>query len=252
MTGPDDDNDRGGGAAGPDDASAIAAEYVLGLLDPAEAAALEAILPEEPALRAEITAWQERFAGMAEDEVVPVAPPARLKGRVLDAAFGSDGEGVRTGLRLWRVVAAMGLVAALGLGAALLQQLAQAPAPERIAVPVPAPDVSHVARIAPTEGAPDFALVAAYVEETGALRISAPAGSPPTGRVLELWLIPRGGSVPVSLGLLPEAGGSVTVPAPLAAGIEGGMLAISDEPPGGSPTGAPTGTVLGTGDVLRL
>jgi len=242
------------GGAGPgaaDAASALAAEYVLGLLDPAEAAAVAAILPEEPALRAEVLAWQERLAGMAEDEVPAVAPPPRARGRVIAAALGEDGR-QRGALRFWRAVAALGVATALGLAVALVQQLARAPAPERIAVPLPAPEVTHVARLAPTEGAPDLALAASYVAATGTLRLSAPGAAPPEGRVFELWLIPRGADAPVSLGLLAEGGGSLTVPADLAAGIEGGTLAVSDEPPGGSPTGAPTGRVLGAGGVLRL
>ena len=36
------------------------------------------------------------------------------------------------------------------------------------------------------------------------------------------------------------------------ASLAGGVLAISDEPDGGSPTGLPTGAVLATGQVLPL
>jgi anti-sigma-K factor RskA len=36
------------------------------------------------------------------------------------------------------------------------------------------------------------------------------------------------------------------VPAAIAALMRGGILAVSDEPEGGSPTGAPTGDILAT------
>jgi anti-sigma-K factor RskA len=66
--------------------------------------------------------------------------------------------------------------------------------------------------------------------------------------VLELWLIAQDG-VPVSLGLLAAGGETVLVPpADLAAQLPGATLAVSAEPPGGSPTGSPT-RVLGAGPV---
>jgi anti-sigma-K factor RskA len=65
----------------------------------------------------------------------------------------------------------------------------------------------------------------------------------------ELWGI-AGGAAPRPLGLLPPDPDRTTtlrlaqLPAP------GGVLAVSLEPPGGSPTGAPTGPVLYQGKVL--
>ena len=38
----------------------------------------------------------------------------------------------------------------------------------------------------------------------------------------------------------------------LRAALEGAVLAISDEPTGGSPTGAPTGDVLALGEITPL
>jgi anti-sigma-K factor RskA len=71
--------------------------------------------------------------------------------------------------------------------------------------------------------------------------------------VLELWLI-EGDAAPVSLGVLPEAPQArVPLDRALAARIAAGaLLAISDEPEGGSPTGAPTGAVLAAGPVQEI
>jgi anti-sigma-K factor RskA len=72
-------------------------------------------------------------------------------------------------------------------------------------------------------------------------------------RVLELWSVPPEG-VPRSLGLISAQGVTVLsrerLPKTL---LEGGTdaLAVSVEPPGGSPTGVPTGPVVYAGK-LRL
>src|SRR5450631_1364900 len=66
------------------------------------------------------------------------------------------------------------------------------------------------------------------------------------GHSFELWALPQGGGAPVSLGLLPDAGQlertlSATQQDALA---HASKLAVSLEPPRGSPSGAPTGPVL--------
>jgi anti-sigma-K factor RskA len=70
-------------------------------------------------------------------------------------------------------------------------------------------------------------------------------------QVYELWALPRDGKPPVSLGLLPRQG---EIARPLtsiqsAALLAAGKLAVSIEPPGGSPTGAPTGPVVMVGVI---
>jgi anti-sigma-K factor RskA len=72
-------------------------------------------------------------------------------------------------------------------------------------------------------------------------------------RVLELWSVPaegRGG--PVSLGLISANGATVLDPKRIPAGLllqRTDLLAVSVEPPGGSPTGAPTGPVVFAGKL---
>ena len=72
-------------------------------------------------------------------------------------------------------------------------------------------------------------------------------------RSMELWLIPEGGK-PASLGLI-AAGQPVrlNVPPELLQQVgSGATLAVSLEPPGGSPTGQPTGEVIAHGNLTRL
>jgi anti-sigma-K factor RskA len=72
-------------------------------------------------------------------------------------------------------------------------------------------------------------------------------------RVPELWLIPADGK-PRALGLL-RADSAVTIVIPAALrphASANATLAVSLEPPGGSPTGAPTGPVVATGKLTNL
>ena len=70
---------------------------------------------------------------------------------------------------------------------------------------------------------------------------------------LELWVIPSGGK-PHSLGLIdPGRSVKVMVPPELRPHVTAdSVLAISVEPPGGSPTGQPTGPVIANGKLAAL
>ncbi len=67
-----------------------------------------------------------------------------------------------------------------------------------------------------------------------------PAGA---DRSLVLWVIAEGGGAPRSLGLLAAKGQVTVLPLSLAIGA-GDVLALSEEPAGGSPGAGPTGPVL--------
>ena len=70
-------------------------------------------------------------------------------------------------------------------------------------------------------------------------------------RAYELWALPGAGAAPVSLGLMPKSGRwtlQLNETQRLALS-RSKQIAISLEPPGGSPTGAPTGPVLFVADV---
>ena len=69
----------------------------------------------------------------------------------------------------------------------------------------------------------------------------------------ELWLIPADGK-PRALGLLADDRGvTIAIHTALMAHIvRDAVLAVSLEPPGGSPTGQPTGPVIATGKLTTL
>ena len=71
-------------------------------------------------------------------------------------------------------------------------------------------------------------------------------------RVLELWAVPPQGA-PRSLGLISTNGVTVIardkLPQRVLESANTSALAVSVEPPGGSPTGAPTGPVVFAGKL---
>ena len=219
-----------------DDDRITAGEYALGLLPEAEAVAFEARLAAEPALRVLYAQWAEEFALLAED-VAPVAPPSRVAGRISARLFPEPrkrGLSERFGLLGWAVAV---LAVLLFLSFDGLNFGPGAPTDPVYIADIVAEDATLV--------------VLATYDVDGTLYLEREAGAPRPGRALELWLI-AGDAAPVSLGLLPDAlRGRLSVEEGLRASLEGGVLAISDEPPGGSPTGAPTGDVLAVGQITN-
>ncbi|WP_375259591.1 anti-sigma factor domain-containing protein [Citreimonas sp.] len=220
----DDDTDLPGGR------EAAAAEYALGLLSDDEARAFEARLREDPALEAEVVAWEESFAAFT-DSVDPVAPPERVWRRIEAARFAPAGRrGFWRQLLPYAIGAVAGAVIAFVVSTAdLLQQ--QSPL--------------IFARLEPVESQLAFAVQ--IDPPTHTISVELDAGSVPDDGALQLWLIPEG-EAPISLGVMSPGGDHVVVLSDaMALQVRGGVLAVSLEPPGGSPTGAPTGPVQAAG-----
>lgn len=227
----------------PDD-NALAAEFSLGLLPPEEVAAFEARLRREPALVAVVTAWQAEFATLAETEVTPVTPPAALQGLIETRLFGDIPTSRWSPTAIWRGLALTGIASTVTLGALLVFGPVATRAPDF------APSPALVAQLAPVSGQAQF--VALFDRDVATLRVQQAAGTPAPQRAQELWLI-IGDNAPVSLGLLSADGTTViSVDDSLGAALEQAVLAVSDEPPGGSPTGAPTGDILAAGPIFSL
>lgn len=213
----------------PYDDDALAAEYVLRLLDAEAEAQFVARLRSEQALRQQVLAWEAHFVALA-DEVDEVPPPAAVKAAVM-AVVGAQKK--RSAWRRWPALAS-GLAAAAAVAGFVFFAGTR-------------PDLSPAfqAQLATEDGS--LILVAGVIPATHEIVIDRIAGDAPSGGVRELWLIAEGAAAPVSLGLLnPDGATRITVPDEIAPGVRTGTIAISLEPPGGSPTGAPTGPVLAT------
>jgi len=222
-----------------EDDIAFSAEYALGLLTPVEARAFEARMAVDPELRVQYALWAEDFASITDD-ITPVDPPKAVYDALTTRLFPEEKQSWLQKLGLIPAILG-GLVAALILLVATNQGLLNGPG---VTGPV------YSAEIAAEDQS--LLVLATYVPAEAVLRIERTAGAAREGRALQLWLI-AGENPPVSLGVLAEGEVSaVPIPETLLAALEGGVLAISDEPPGGSPTGLPTGDVLAVGPVVTL
>lgn len=226
----------------PDGGRTLAAEYVLGVLSAAERRAVEARLPSDVALANEVAFWEGRLGTLAGD-VTPVTPPPELWSRV-DAATRTPPAATRAGLwqslLFWRTFG----VASAGLAVASLAALF-------VVAQAPSPRAPLIASLDATGGVPGFV---AAVTPAGNSVMVVPASLASTDqRAMELWIIPPGGR-PHSLGLIqPGKPVQVNVPRELIPHMRSeATLAVSLEPPGGSPTGLPTGPVIANGKLTSL
>ena len=234
MTGPDTP-DR-------DDDDLLAAEYVLRLLDTSDEAIFEKRLASEPDLQDRVDAWSTRLSGM-DTEFAEETPRAVVKQALMHRLFGEDARPrpFWQRLGLWQGLSFASLLLA-GFFAWQLIQTGPVDAPGRGPL--------YVSEISAEDQS--LRLLAVYDSGSGALQINRTDGQAIPGRVLELWAIAEG-DAPVSLGVLPAGvTAAVVLPEPLRPQVAGLTLAISDEPPGGSPTGQPTGAVLAVGTVMEL
>lgn len=235
---PPDDPSRDDPAPG--DLDLHAAEYVLGLLAPVQARAVETLAAQDAAVAASIVAWQNRLSPLA-DTVEPVTPPPELWQRLSLAAGLPRGiirrsvrrpslpERIWRSVALWRTITAAAVALAAGLAFVVLRPKPTLPEPLLAALsPQGSPGAVFLVRIGPQGQATIIAVGRPNV---------------PADRTLQLWALNEGATAPVSLGLLP-GGGRIRLQVPVSAGTR---LLVSQEPTGGSPTGAPTGPVLYAG-----
>lgn len=219
-----------------------AAEYVLGVLGSAERRAAQQRLAHDQAFAAEVAFWEERL-GVLADAVAPVAPPDRAWSRIARAVRLPDPskppESLWHSLAFWRSFAiGAAALAAASVGALTFVEIA----PQRPTL---------LATLGTSSGQPVF--VTAVNGGGTSLAVMPAALLTPDPRAMQLWLIPAGDK-PHSLGLIsPAQPVRVEVPRELLARLTPDTaLAVSMEPPGGSPTGQPTGPVIASGKLARL
>lgn len=238
-----------------DDDEIRAAEYVLGTLDRGERARFAERSAREPALARLIDAWRGRLSPMA-DEIEAVSPPLHLW-HALRRRAGIDALERMTvplweRLAFWRGVGFAGLAttAACVVAFVALPRIAPPPASASWALPHP---VRLVSTLADGKGRTTFV---AAVDDDACTIVLMPRDRQPTpGQVPEVWVI-SGDGTPHSIGTGSDAPQqAMVVPAALRTQFlqgTGVTLAVSMEPPGGSPTGRPTGFIAGRGPLTQL
>ena len=221
-------------------ADALAAQYVAGTLRGPARARFDALLPSHPTLQNAVRDWQDRL--MPLTGVVPPAEPPpqvwqRIESRLWPRAASTVAAPASWWSRVsaWRGVSAVLTVAAAGMAVVLINP------------PPTLPPVVVV--LQSTGGDPTVAgSVVASFSGDGRAVVARPLTpvSLKTDRVMELWWAPEKGA-PTSLGLMRSDGVTVLARGQLPGGLKkSGIdhLAVSVEPPGGSPTGKPTGPVV--------
>ncbi len=227
-----------------EDPDVAAAELALGLLEGEErAVALRRVLAE-PAFAADVERWRTWLSQLF-DLWPAVEPPEELIDRI-DASLGGI-TAPSTRRFPWPLLA----IASAALAACLLVIVALRPGgPPPGPPPITTPAVTQPTLVAAI-GGEGTAVAAAFDPADGSLRVTA-APKVPTGRAAQLWVI-GGDGVPYPLGLLASDATLLTLPQADRARITpGATLAISIEPPGGSPTGKPTGAVIATGALAAV
>jgi len=204
----------------------IAAEYVLGVLGADERREVERRLAQDPALASEVAFWEERL-GVLADAVTPVTPPQHTWSRIeaaIPAAAAAPPTSLWQSLAFWR-----------GFGIASATLAAASIAAFAYFGFVPAARPPLMATLAGSRGQPNFV---AAVTATGDSLVWLIL---PNQRPRSLGLIQPG--EPIRLTIPPDLAGRLTADA---------TLAVSLEPPGGSPTGQPTGPVIASGKLTSL
>lgn len=230
---------------------ALAGEYALGLLPPAEAEAFERRLGEDRALALAVADWRERLHEL-DAAAPPIAPSPELWARIEDAvsatpsvaATATSTERARPvvaparpslfaslweSLTLWRGVGFAGAAASVALGLVL------------VAAPKPRAPIA-IAVLLTADGVPG-AVVDIYADGE-ALVAPLQDVSVPDGRTLQVWTLPDAQRGPVSIGLMPQAARTRLASMELPAPKPRQLYEITLEPAAGSPTGRPTGPIL--------
>lgn len=215
--------------------AALAGEFALRLLTADEEQAVRNRIATEPAFAELVRGWENRFSNIAE-EVEEVAPDVALRKALLERVFDdAPTPSLWQRLGIWRWAG----VAALVAGVAFIL------VPQQVTM---VPD--YLAEMVAEDGS--VTVTASYFAESQDVLIEVTSGAAPEGRVLQVWgILER--QAPVSLGVIPADGsGRFTVPEELKGKWAGLICAVSEEPPGGSPTGLPTGEVLATAELRQL
>jgi anti-sigma-K factor RskA len=217
----------------------LAAEYVLGTMPRLVRQRFERLLATSSDLVRAVEDWTTRLGPI--DEMAETQEPPPYIWRAVERrlalpqppAPAAAGAGWLSSLAFWRTATfAAAAVAAVAIG--------------YIAVRTPPAPTAVVAILGDDKGDPAWIALggggAGDVAVAPIRRVAVDAG-----HAFELWAI--AGGKPHALGLLaPEPGNPLLVQASLVPA--NGVLAVSLEPIGGSPTGLPTGPVRYKGEVL--
>jgi anti-sigma-K factor RskA len=207
----------------------LAAEYVLGTLRGPARRRFERWRASTPHVDQRCRYWEEHLMHVAKG-LKPVQPPAHVWSAIRKRLNLTPQRSPRRWAGSWALAASLLLVAGL---AGLLYWRS-----------LPAVRATAVATISAQSG-DEIWQVQVFGTTNRLVVRAAKLPERPAGQDYELWALPEGGN-PVSLGVLPVEGTSNRALSAIqkAALASSSNIAVSIEPPGGSPTGQPTGAVV--------
>jgi anti-sigma-K factor RskA len=236
-----------------DEIDGLAAEYVLGSLDPEERKRIAARRKIDAALDEAISAWEVRLAPLSH--LLPgIAPPPQLfseiEKRLFEPHVRQTGTRARVRPRHWPAIAAgaCALAACLAIITIWFSPNLSA-SPARL--------FAELQRsVNPANGTnPTVALgFVVYFDLRASTIVVSPFAVPPGSRQdYQLWLVPRDSAPPISLGVIPLA--EPTTSPWLATyppyDLVHATLSVSLEPAGGAPKGIPTGPTVFVGTLVQ-
>jgi anti-sigma-K factor RskA len=240
-----------------DDHNDLAADYVMGLLDPAEESRAEQLMTTDVSFARAVSAWRERLADF-DASAEPVAPGPALWERIAEStsptaapAIVADGRAkLWDNIRFWRAAAISGALAASLLMAIaiggwatswrLRSDLAELAQRKPVYVAVLVNDTTREAG----------ALVNAFADGRVEL-VPLRAIDVPPGRALQVWTLWDRAVGPKSIGLTGQSRAMQLDLKSLPATVRDQLFEITLEPEGGSPTGRPTGPILFKGNAAQ-
>ena len=226
---------------------ALAAEYVLGTLHGRARQRFERLLEQDARLQQVVSIWEQKL-GPLNEGLKPVQVPEEVWNKVQKRLGHRQEKWVKAGLLtsiwnsllLWR---SLTVVATLVLAFAVYLNLF---APKLVInqyIAVIQDSQQQASWLAKTDLKNNQIVIHVLNEQTL-----------PLGKAFELWMLPDGGSAPISMGLIsPSDNKTLILSQAIVTKLTNAKgLAVSLEPDGGSPTGAPTGPVLYSGGLQSL
>lgn len=211
----------------------LAADYVAGAMRGGARRRFEGLMAADANLRRQVREWEADIYPLLW--ALPTRTPPRRVWRAIRARL-HPATSWWQGLAFWRMLS--GALAALLIAGVIIY-------------PMQVDRAAQAQLMAVLQNPQAQAMLVVRADAAGMLRVHTLQDLAPFAgdRALELWAIPPG-QAPQSVGLVSPAGLSALKRAQGLAGVK--QLAVSLEPPGGSPTGAPTGPIIMTGEVLAL
>lgn len=221
---------------------ALAAEYVLGTMRGKARLRFRKLMMQSQLLTETTWLWEQHLNSLGET-IPPVAPEQSVWQEIsrqlgFDVSDNSPAP-VFAGPtnRRWKTLASLAMAASILFAVLWVSSFTPSPAP-----------VTHFAVMSNAENNPLWLI---EVSDTQLLVRSTDKLEVSDDYDYELWMVPANGEAPVSLGVLPEKGNWKTATPAILRSENIAALAVSQEPPGGSPSGAPT-TVLYTASLASV